>query len=245
MKKNYMFMMIFFISILLMGCSNTELIEENKRVLEELKVLKASVDEVDVLRTSLVDLEENYAALEKKNIYFESAHNRLADRVKVLESELEVLSNQAITYNYQEDLIDVTLMELDHYKAFKENYDVEALRGLSPLSVCKLYLYSNYVDDYESEFEFYTTLENYTMWTKEEHLNFPEQDRKMAYDVFRQVYNLEVEYFYDEESGEVESAGIRWNTHNGYVDEEYGSWVYTFSMVIEDGIWRVTFLPMQ
>ena len=106
-----------------------------------------------------------------------------------------------------------------------------------------MYLYSGYTKDYETQYELYTTKEEWVLWSKEEDENFPQDHRMQGEDfkIFHDIYNLNVGYRnYDYG----ESAIITWSSKNGYYDDQ-GAWEYFFNLTKDNDIWKVSFIPMQ
>ena len=143
-----------------------------------------------------------------------------------------------------ENLIDLSEYEAAKLNGFKSSYNDEVLLGLEPLSICKMYLFSGYMGDYETQYEFYTTNEDYVMWSKEDDENIPEEDRMSITDfkVFHDVYDLNVE-FKARDYGE--EAIITWSSKNGNYDENQEAWVYSFRLIKDNEVWKVAFVPMQ
>lgn len=142
-----------------------------------------------------------------------------------------------------DNLLDLNDRELERLNIFKSNYDDKVLLGLDPLSICKMYLYSGYTEDYETQYELYTTKEEWVLWSKEEDENFPQDHRMQGEDfkIFHDVYDVNVEY---RNLDYGERAVITWSSKNGYYDDQ-GAWVYFFNLTKDDDIWRVSFIPMQ
>lgn len=140
------------------------------------------------------------------------------------------------------DLLNLSSEELDAYNNFTTTYDEEELRGLEPISVMKLYIHASMEKSYETEWELYMKRDNQLGWDKEYHMNIPDSDRMTDYSVFENAVNIDISY-----SGDDQYAVITWEDE--YL-EEYDSsgnpYRYGFSLVkSEEGIWKVSFLPMQ
>lgn len=138
-------------------------------------------------------------------------------------------------------LLELTAYEDSKLGDFRQNYEDKTLKDLDPLSVCKMYLYSALIGDYETQYELYTTNEGYVMWSKEEDLAFPKKDRIKDFEKYKDVHDIEVKYGKNYE----EEAIISWSSENGYVDEEHGPWNYEFRLIKDGDIWKVSFMPMQ
>lgn len=138
-----------------------------------------------------------------------------------------------------ESFIELTDSELNAYNSFKENYNDMALTDLSPLSIMKLYLHAAKIKDYDTQYELYTRDENQVMWTKEEHLNIPENHRMEDFGIFETATGRTVTI----NDGE---AIVSWfSAHDSDAFDE-DAWQYGFRLTMDDdGIWRVGFMPMQ
>ncbi len=75
----------------------------------------------------------------------------------------------------------------------------------------------------------------------EEDRNFPESDRVKDFEVYMDVYDLNIQYSGSDE----EHAAITWKSRNGDSDEKLGAYTYGFSLVRDGDIWKVNFLPIQ
>ena len=164
------------------------------------------------------------------------------ERIKAEQEKMK--AEQEISMADVENLLDLNDYETEKINEFKIKYDDKVLLGLEPLSICKMYLYSAYTGDYETQYELYTTKEGWVLCSKEEYENIPEEHRMQTEDfkVFNDIYNLNVE-LKNQHYGEV--AVITWSSQNGYYDEVEGAWVYFFNLMKDNDIWKVSFIPMQ
>ena len=117
-------------------------------------------------------------------------NEELTSQIKELESEISMLKEITTLNRYHEDLTDLTFFESFKFEEFRNNYDNEVLNGLTPISICKMYLHASLIKDYESQYEFYTTNENGWFWTKEEDEMIPSSDRISDFSIFEDIYNL-------------------------------------------------------
>jgi hypothetical protein len=166
------------------------------------------------------------------------------DKEKQAMEQEKTKSEHEIPKAEVENLLDLNDYEAEKLGDFKSSYDDKVLLGLEPISICKMYLYSAYTGDYETQYELYTTKEGWVLCSKEEYENIPEEHRMQTEDfkVFNDIYNLNVE-LKNQHYGEV--AVITWSSQNGYYDEVEGAWVYFFNLMKDNGIWKVGFIPMQ
>lgn len=136
------------------------------------------------------------------------------------------------------NLLELSNNELDTYNKFKENYDEFILKDLSPLSICKLYLYSLKTKDYITEYELYTKDKDYVLWSKEEHMNIPEEHRLKDFDIFINAEKLEVNI-------NEKTAYIIWD-YKKELDASAKPFRVGFSLTKnKNGIWKVNFMPLQ
>jgi cell division protein FtsB len=193
-----------------------------------------SQTELGEMKLEVVRLQENSETLRKDIENLEAENSELKSEISKLEELINLNDSKG-------DLTDLTLYEEAKYEEFKASYDEGRLVGLGPLSVCKLYLYAASAKDYETTYELYTKNENYVQWSKEEDRNFPESDRIKDFEVYKDVYDLNIQYSGSDE----EHAAITWKSRNGDSDEKLGAYTYGFSLVRDGDIWKVNFLPIQ
>lgn len=114
--------------------------------------------------------------------------------------------------------------------------------GLQPLTVCKLYIHSGHIQDYETQYAFYIQDEMYLGWTKEEHMRgFSRKEKSQKKEEIMGAENLRVYYTQDSNK-----ANITWTHGDEERDANGNLFEYHFSLVKnKDGIWKVKFLPMQ
>lgn len=149
------------------------------------------------------------------------------------------------------NLLKLTESEKKIYDKFSKNYNDTVLKGLGPLTICKLYLYAEELRDYETEYELYIQDEKYLGWSKEEHLKEHENEKdegkiegtKDEYlGIFRNAVNVQVSYLKDNKKAVITFKN-NFVTSKDIEDEDF---VFTFSLAKnKNGIWKVCFLPMQ
>lgn len=223
--------------ILLIGCSGSEVgeIEAKMSGLEvkindmeaEIVSLKTELDETKNMEEMLKELQEE--------------NKKLNDQIQTLAIELNLLTIDIEDERDYEDLTVLTEKEKQIYDDFKKDYDTKHLIGLDPVSVMKLYTYANMKADYDTVYELYTKKEEYVLMTKEEHDDLSQNIRAGDFDKFKDVYHLKIRL----ESSNEEYVTILWKSKNGYVGEDYGAFVYGFSLIKDEDVWKVVFLPMQ
>jgi len=72
-------------------------------------------------------------------------------QIKELENEIFILKELTTLNRYHEDLTDLTSFESLKFEEFRNNYDDQVLKGLAPISICKMYLYASQIKDYETQ----------------------------------------------------------------------------------------------
>jgi hypothetical protein len=179
-------------------------------------------DKINSLQSDLDSLDMDSDAREYVRRAMEKFFNEYLEQVEPAESFMNLTDN-----------------ELNAYNSFKENYNDMALTGLSPLSIMKLYLHAEKIKDYGTQYELYTSDENQVMWTKEEHLNIPDNDRIKDFGIFEKATRRTVTI------NEGEAIVSWYSAHDSGAYNE-GPWQYGFRLTMDDnGIWRIGFMPMQ
>ncbi len=127
------------------------------------------------------------------------------------------------------------------YQEFTENLDDEGLKGLDPLTIAKLYFHAGMTGEYETEYELYIQDEDYVLWSKEEHIEIPEDHRKKEWDEISSNTNVTVTIWDDNR------ATLSWESNKEeLIDADGDRFMYSFSLIKNsEGVWKVSFLPMQ
>ena len=129
----------------------------------------------------------------------------------------------------------LTEEESEAYERFAAGHDSEYLKGLSPISIAKLYVQAQLDSDYHTKYALYTSRKDYQLWTLEEELENAEGDMLSTGALLDSLgWVQEGEFIVDDAiSGHIEFT------------DEYGN-VRGFNMIRdEDGIWKVAFHPIQ
>lgn len=136
-----------------------------------------------------------------------------------------------------EKLFELSSVEEQAYKNFQKDLDLKHLSGLEPISIAKLYIYAGYNQDSKIQYALYTDRKDRIQWSKEEDENFPDSDRATEKQVLIQFKNFEKGTF------------IKTSDYEGYIEFEAGEGSEVksgFQMIQnEDGIWQVSFMPIQ
>ncbi|SHI52872.1 hypothetical protein SAMN02745751_00492 [Dethiosulfatibacter aminovorans DSM 17477] len=208
-----------------------------------IEVLEGEKAEMETSMDAMAaDVEEKNEQIEKLNGKIEILNdnvNSISAIRKILEENFghdEGAEDEAEANFESISFLDMSEDELMIYESFKEEYNDEMLTAVEPFTIMKLYLYCSYIKDYETQYELYVNHEDYDMsWTKEEHMNIPEEHRISDFGEFETAYNVEVKV-------EGAHALVLWNSdYDGEEEFKYG-----FNLdKDENGIWKVNFIPMQ
>lgn len=157
--KKYLWVLLV---ILLVSCSNDQsrIDDLENQVLSLSQVLKenaeSTIENQEITTSIMLSLKEKNQSLEEE--------------VTNLQEEIRILKEESIKNRNHLDLVDLTLHEQMILDQFKLEYDIEVLKGVEALSICKLYLYSMLIEDYETVYELYTKQESYVYISKEDYL---------------------------------------------------------------------------
>ncbi|MEH7384439.1 RNA polymerase subunit sigma, partial [Bacillus sp. JJ1521] len=133
-----------------------------------------------------------------------------------------------------ENDLELNEQERAAYEQFKLDHNPEALRNLEPISVAKIYLQANADGDQETSYALYTTREDRVMWSKEEDKKYWEQDPMFAKTDNKAFYGLGSGTFHQQ------------SEYEGYISFRNKDGDMGFQMVKEEnGIWKVSFMPIQ
>ncbi|MDP3387381.1 MAG: hypothetical protein Q8S24_09110 [Eubacteriales bacterium] len=204
----------------------SQLETENQSLIQELENKEVQIAElqgdISTLQSEVESLDMDSEAREYVKRAMDKFFNDYLDQIEPVES-----------------FMDLNDSELNAYNSFKENYNDMALTGLSPLSIMKLYLYAVKTKDYDTQYELYTKDENQVMWTKEEHLNIPDNDRIKDFGIFEKATRRTVTI-------NEEEAIVSWYSAHDSGAYNEGPLQYGFRLTMDDnGIWWVGFMPMQ
>lgn len=146
--------------------------------------------------------------------------------------------------NAVSNLLDLDKKEMKVYESFKNDHSESHLKGLEPLSICKIYLYASSKKDYETEYELYIKDDEHRLWTKAEHLRWSKEEEDIPFEksMFEDVEELELSYSEDERS-----CTISWiSKHDEFMDDDGNYFRFSFYLIKNRyGVWKVSFMPMQ
>jgi hypothetical protein len=142
----------------------------------------------------------------------------------------EIVNNSTTEYN----LIELSAKEEEVYRNFQVDVNLKYLSGLEPISVAKLYVKAAFDKKYDIQYALYTDREGYVLWSKEEDKIIPESDRGSDEQNIKIFKNIDKGTF------------IQTSDYEGYIEYDSGEGTNGFQMVKnEDGVWQVSFLPIQ
>ncbi|WP_052124144.1 hypothetical protein [Ureibacillus manganicus] len=161
----------------------------------------------------------------------EQLFEQMKEKVNVWLEDEESGSNQNTTNPESESTIfDLRSEEAKAYYEFQQDLNTDHLYGLSPINIARLYIFAGYEKKYDVQYALYTDREEYIMWSKEEHIEIPESERG-SFELYR---NIE------------EGTFIETSDHTGYIKFFIEGELMGFQMIKnEDGIWQVSFMPLQ
>lgn len=131
-------------------------------------------------------------------------------------------------------LFELSTKEEEAYSNLQKDLNVKQLRGLAPISIAKLYVKAGFEKKYDVQYTLYTDRQGYVQWSKEEDKKIPESDRGSVEQNIKQFKNIDKGTF------------IQTSDYEGYIKYNSGAGTKGFKMIKnEDGIWQVSFLPIQ
>lgn len=139
------------------------------------------------------------------------------------ESDQEKTTSESSIFN-------LTSEEAKAYYEFQQDLNTDHLYGLSPINIARLYIFAGYEKKYDVQYALYTDREEYIMWSEEEHLNIPESERG-SFELYIDIN---------------EGTFIETSDHTGYIKFLIDGETMGFQMIKnEDGVWQVSFMPLQ
>ena len=131
-------------------------------------------------------------------------------------------------------LFELSTKEEEAYSNFQKDLNLKHLIGLEPISIAKLYVKAGFDKKYDVQYTLYTDREGYVQWSKEEDKKIPESDRGSVEQHIKQFKNIDKGTF------------IQTSDYEGYIKYHSGEGTNGFKMIKNaDGIWQVSFLPIQ
>ncbi len=208
--------------------------QENQVIItEEKEGLKEEVDRLEQEISELNLLLEEKNEIDVPDRFDEKAYAFLRESI---ESILQSRAEPAIE---TQSLLDLSPKELEAFEQFQSDRDDIHLMGLSPLSIMKLYLHAEVQRDFLTQYYLYYLDNQSALWSLEEHLAIPNEDRVQDFGVFENASRVVVW-----EQGNL--ANVSW--YSDHFSEAYDedAWQYYFHLTRnENNVWKVNFIPMQ
>lgn len=141
------------------------------------------------------------------------------------------------TPNSEEPIFVLTNMEKEIYHNFSKDLNNKHLENVQPISIAKLYIHAEIEKQYDVAYALYTDREELVLWSEEEDREIPLSDRPSAETLYKQYKNIDQGNF------------IQTSEFEGYIEfypHENSQQMAGFKMIKNtDGVWQVSFLPIQ
>jgi hypothetical protein len=129
---------------------------------------------------------------------------------------------------------DLSAKEEVVYSNFQNDLNLNHLSGVEPIGIAKLYVKAGFDKKYDVQYALYTDREGYVQWSNEEDKKIPESDRGSDEQNRKQFKNIDKGTF------------VQTSDYEGYIEYDTGEGTNGFQMIKnEDGVWQVSFLPIQ
>jgi hypothetical protein len=123
------------------------------------------------------------------------------------------------------------------YNNFQKDLNKQQLKGLEPISVAKLYVQARLDNKNDVVYALYTDKNGYVQWTKEEDDKIPNSDRGTREQILKSFNNIE--------KGKL----VQTSDFEGYIEYQSSEDAKSktgFKIIRnDDGIWNVSFKPIQ
>ena len=134
----------------------------------------------------------------------------------------------------ESNLFELTAKEEEVYSNFQPDLNSKHLGGLEPISIAKLYVKAGFDKKYNVQYALYTNREGNIQWSKEEDERIPESHRGTDEQFIEQFGNINKGTF------------VQTSDYEGYIEYDLGEGTNGFQMIKnEDGVWQVSFMPIQ
>lgn len=134
----------------------------------------------------------------------------------------------------QLSIFELSAKEEEVYSNFQEDLNLEHLSGLEPITIAKLYVKAGFDKKYDVQYALYTDREGYVQWSKEEDEKIPESDRGSDEQNIKQFNDIDKGTF------------VQTSDYEGYIKYDSGEGTNGFQMIKnKDGVWQVSFMPIQ
>ncbi|MEI4771917.1 RNA polymerase subunit sigma [Psychrobacillus sp. FJAT-51614] len=129
---------------------------------------------------------------------------------------------------------ELSAKEEEVYRNFQKDLDLKHLSELEPISIAKLYVKAGIDKKYDVEYALYTDREGYIQWSKEEDEKIPVSHRGSDEQIIKQFKNIDKGTF------------VQTSDYEGYIEYDLGEGTNGFQMIKNvDGVWQVSFMPIQ
>ncbi|WP_241242734.1 RNA polymerase subunit sigma [Paenibacillus whitsoniae] len=127
--------------------------------------------------------------------------------------------------------------EQEVYNNFQKDLNEQQLKGLEPISIAKLYVQARLDNKNDVVYALYTDKSGYVQWSKEEDKKIPSSDRGTKEQILETFGNIEKGKF------------VQTSDFEGYIEYQSSKEANSksgFNMIKDDdGIWNVSFKPIQ
>jgi hypothetical protein len=148
---------------------------------------------------------------------------------KSVESTPSPTSTPMSSYNFK-----LSAKEQEVYNNFQKDLNEQHLKGLEPISIAKLYVQARLDNKSDIVYALYTDKKEHVQWTKEEDEKIPKDSREQILNTFNNI-----------EKGKF----VQTRDFEGYVEYQSSEDAKSksgFQMIRnDDGIWNVSFKPIQ
>ncbi len=132
------------------------------------------------------------------------------------------------------NLFELSAKEVEAYSNFKQDLNLNHLSGLEPISIAKLYVRAGFDKKYDVQYALYIDREGFVQWSKEEDNKIPESDRGTDEQNIKRFKNIDKGTF------------VQTSDYQGYIEYDSDEGTNSFQLIKnEDGVWQVSFLPIQ
>ncbi|MFE6169390.1 RNA polymerase subunit sigma [Viridibacillus arvi] len=157
---------------------------------------------------------------------------------KVIEDK--TVDDKAIVDDSSSELtiFELSAKEEEVYSNFQKDLNLKHLFELEPISIAKLYVKAEFDKKYDVVYALYTDRAGHVQWSKEEDEKIPESHRGSDEQIVKKFKNIEKGTF------------LQTSDYEGYIEYDLDEGTNGFPMIFQmtknvDGIWQVSFMPIQ
>lgn len=151
-------------------------------------------------------------------------------------TEDKTVTNDAIVDSSATELtlFQLSANEEEIYSHFQKDLNLQHLSGLEPITIAKFYILAGFDKKYDIQYALYTDRADHVQWSIEDDRKIPETDRGSDEQIIKQFKNIDKGTF------------VQTSDFEGYIEYDSGEGTNGFQMIKnENGIWQVSFLPIQ